>query len=75
MIDKYTLENTPGYTQAELDALNAELMSMLSGAAWGGTLSKEQEAEIITGHNAEVARQRPADGGIPLRTREGFATT
>jgi hypothetical protein len=56
------MENTPGYTQAELDAFNAELASYLSGAAWGGTLSEEDTRTIITSHNEAVARRERKAG-------------
>jgi hypothetical protein len=59
VIEHYTVENTPGYTQAELDALNDELAHALSGAAWEGTLSEADTAAIIQEHNALVAQRRP----------------
>jgi hypothetical protein len=57
VIEHYTLENTPGYTQAALDVLNEELAQGLSGAAWEGTLSEADTAAIIQEHNARVAQR------------------
>lgn len=52
----YTTVNTPGYTQAQLDALNAELGTLLSQVTQGGTPSTELVNTIATAHNAQVAR-------------------
>jgi hypothetical protein len=52
----YTTTNTPGYTQAQLDTLNAELGAMLSQVAHGSRPSTELVNVIATAHNAQVAR-------------------
>jgi hypothetical protein len=52
----YTVANTKGYTQAQLDALNAALGTMLSQVAQNGTPSTELVNTIATAHNAQVAR-------------------
>jgi hypothetical protein len=52
----YTAANTTGYTQAQLDALNAELGTMLSQVAQSVTPSTELVNTIATAHNAQVAR-------------------
>jgi hypothetical protein len=52
----YTTANTTGYTQAQLDTLNAALGTMLSQVTQGGTPSTELVNTIAAAHNAQVAR-------------------
>jgi hypothetical protein len=52
----YTTTNTTDYTQAQLDALNKELGTMLSQVAQRGTPSTELVNMVATAHNAQVAR-------------------
>ena len=57
----YTQENTQGYTDAELEALNVELCLLLSG--WQAKSpahirAQERIQEIIKEHNDDVARRR-----------------
>jgi hypothetical protein len=50
-IDMFTTENTEGYTQPQLDALNAELAERLAGVeAWS-----EESIEIVKAFTDEVA--------------------
>jgi hypothetical protein len=52
----YTIANTAGYTQAQLDTLNAALGTLLSQVAQGGTPSTELVNTVAAAHNAQVAR-------------------
>jgi hypothetical protein len=52
----YTTANTAGYTQEQLDTLNAELGTLLSRVAQGVTPSTELVNTIVIAHNAQVAR-------------------
>jgi hypothetical protein len=52
----YTAANTSGYTQEQLDSLNAALGTMLSQVAQSGTPSTELVTTVATAHNAQVAR-------------------
>lgn len=51
----FTADNTEGYTQAELDALNAELAERLAAA--GAEAGTEAAVEIEKAFADEVARR------------------
>lgn len=55
----FTMDNTQGYTQNELDALNQELETRLVMAAMdkGDELTPDERHEIITHHEHEVAQR------------------
>jgi hypothetical protein len=50
----YTAANTTGYTQAQLDTLNAALGTLLSQVAQASTLSTELVKAIAAAHNQTV---------------------
>ena len=58
-MEHYTMDNTEGYTQAELDALNAELHTLLADLASStdGNPSPDEVSALIKRHNDDVARR------------------
>lgn len=59
MTDAYRLDNTTGYTQAELDALNDELQGILAAEACSSddTLIPDDVERITKQHADAVARR------------------
>lgn len=55
----YRLDNTTGYTQAQLDALNAELQDLLADLASStdDNATPEEVAALISRHAHDVARR------------------
>jgi hypothetical protein len=58
-MDHYRFDNTDGYTQAELDALNAELAGLLDdlAASTDGNPDPDDVQALIKRHNDDVARR------------------
>lgn len=58
-MEHYRLDNTTGYTQAELDALNAELQDLLADLASStdGNPSPDDVDALIKRHADDVARR------------------
>jgi hypothetical protein len=58
-MEHYRLDNTTGYTEAELAAFNYELEAYLAYAVLnnGDDLTTDEVQEIIKQHNDDVARR------------------
>lgn len=57
----FTMQNTDGYTQRELDALNAELAERMANVEWWDT---DRRNEIEKAFSDEVAQYRESDIGL-----------